>query len=163
MKKYIIFLLILSLFTALAAAQENNSTNNSNNQQTTIFFDTKNRTGHLVYKEEYYIRDESGGPKLDKTRKHFDGDINISRIKLKIKRPLDASGVPYDGSLIKAIATLDNKTIMNDWYRDAPKSSNSTKPASNKNLGLGVSVIGILSLFVGVVVLLYLRKRKKKK
>lgn len=163
MKKYIIFLLILSLFAALAAAQENNtSTDYSKNQQTAIYFDTKNRTGHFVYKEEYYIKDDSGGLKLDKTRKYFDKDINISRIKLMIKRPLDASGMPYDGSLIKAIATLDNKTIMNDWYRDTPKNSNSTKPASNKNLGLGVSVIGILSLFVGVVVLLYLRKRKKK-
>jgi hypothetical protein len=133
---------------ANVAAQENNtSSDNSKNQPTTVFLDMKNKTGHLVYKEEYYSQNGSGGVKLDKRTKYFDKDINTSQIKLTFNRSLDKSGMPYEGSMIKAIAILDNKTILNNWYKDNPKNSTSNAAASKKTPGFeAMAALGLISL-----------------
>ena len=141
---------------ANASAQENNtSSDNSKNQQTTVFLDTKNKTGHLVYKEEYYSQDGSDGVKLDKRIKYYEGDINISSIKLTFNRPLVRSGMPYEGSMIKAIVILENETILNNWYRDRPKNSTGNAAASKKNPGFeAMAALGLISL-------IYLIRRRK--
>jgi len=154
--KYIIFLLILSVFMASATAQENNtSSDNSKNQPTVVFLDTKNSTGHLVYKEEYYTQNGSGGVKLVKRIKYFDGDINSSRTKLTFNRPLDNSGMPYEGSMIKAIAILDNKTILNNWYKDSPKNSTGNATASKKTPGFEAMAVLVA---IGLISVAYLRR-----
>ena len=119
-KIFILFAAILIL-SVNAAAQENNSKKIS----VTITVDTGGNTGHLVYRELYYKNDGSGNLTFDTGRIYFNGTINSSRIKIQILRPLDSSGKPYPDSRIRAVATLDNKTIINGWYK-TNKQENST-------------------------------------
>lgn len=113
MKKFIILLAAVLILSTNAAASENNS----KKVPVTITIDTGGNTGHLVYKELYYKKDGSGNLTFDTGRIYFNRSINSSKIKIEILRPLDGSGKPYPESYIKAVATLDNKTILNNWYK----------------------------------------------
>lgn len=155
MKKYVILLLVLSLLAANAAAQENR--NASKKLLTNISLNTDNRTGHLVYTELYYSVNSSGNLTYDTGRKYFEGNITSPRIRIQIIRPLDPSGKPYPDERIRGIAILDNKTIINDWYKTS-KPTNITadvtateQPAGKKSPGFG-TLIGAAALVLSVYI-----------
>lgn len=155
MKKVFILFAVLLILLANAAAQENNS----KTIPVTITVDTGGNTGHLVYTELYYKNDGSGNLTVDTGREYFNRTINSSRIKIPILRPLDSSGKPYPDSRIKAVATLDNKTIINTWYK-TNKQKNSTDngdPAEAKKTP-GFETLAVL-VAIGLVSAVYLRRR----
>lgn len=120
--KVLPLIIILLMFSTVAIAQENTQENNASKkiQITTIHIDTKGKTGHLVYEEAYFVKNSSGNITLDHIRLFFDRNINASKIKFNISRPLkDGRQFIY----IKALARLDNQTILNTWY----------KPSNNAN------------------------------
>lgn len=153
MKNIFILFAAILILSVNAAAQENNSKKIS----VTITVDTGGNTGHLVYKELYYKDDGSGNLTFDTGRTYFNGTINSSKIKIQILRPLDISGKPYPDSRIRAVATLDNKTIINGWYK-TNKQKNSTDngdPAETKKTP-GFEAMAAL----GLISLIYLIRRK---
>lgn len=151
MKKIFILFVAILILSANAAAQENNS----KTIPVTITVDTGGNTGHLVYRELYYKNDGSGNLTFDTGRMYFNRTINSSRIKIPILRPLDRSGKPYPDTHIRAVATLDNKTILNSWYK-TNKQKNSTDngdPAEamkTPGFDAGMSVIALLAILVGI-------------
>jgi len=152
MKKIFILFAAILILSVNAAAQENNSKKIS----VTITVDTGGNTGHLVYKELYYKNDGSGNLTFDTGRTYFNGTINSSKIKIHILRPLDSSGKPYTDSRIRAMATLDNKTIINGWYKtNKQKNSTDNDPAETKKTP-GFEAMAAL----GLISLVYLIRRK---
>uniref|UniRef100_A0A6M3M8R9 Uncharacterized protein n=1 Tax=viral metagenome TaxID=1070528 RepID=A0A6M3M8R9_9ZZZZ len=152
MKKIFILFAAILILSVNAAAQENNSKKIS----VTITVDTGGNTGHLVYKELYYKNDGSGNLTFDTGRTYFNGTINSSKIKIHILRPLDSSGKPYPDSRIRAMATLDNKTIINGWYKtNKQKNSTDNDPAETKKTP-GFEAMAAL----GLISLMYLIRRK---
>lgn len=134
MKKHIFSLLIAVLIlSAGAVAQENNTTKKFSEQPAVISLDLLGKTGYLVYTEEYYIKDSAGNLKLDNSKTFPVGNVNKSKVKLKITRPLDKSGKPYPQSMVKVTATLNNETILESWYKDKPKNSTKSDTDMNKN------------------------------
>lgn len=167
MKKYIIILVLLSLslLAVNAAAQENAS----RKLLTNISLDTDNRTGHLVYTELYYSVNSSGNLTYDTGRKYFEDNITSPRIRMQILRPLDKSGKPYPDNRIRAVATIDNKTILNKFYKiNKPANTSSSKaandtdadqPSGKKIPGFEIAA-GLVPL---ILVVLYYKFRRKNK
>ena len=157
MKKIFILFAAILILSANAAAQENNS---KTTPPITITVDTGGNTGHLIYTELYYKNDGSGKLTVDTGREYFNRTINSSRIKMNILRPLDSSGKPYPDSQIKAVATLDNKTIINTWYKTNKQNNSTNDPIDEKKIPgfeAGISVIALLAILAGI------KSRKMKK
>lgn len=150
MKKIFILFAAILILSANAAAQENNSKTTT---PITITVDTGGNTGNLVYRELYYKDNGSGYLTFDTGRIYFNGTINSSKIKINILRPLDRSGKPYPDSRIKAVATLDNKTIINTWYKTNKQKNSTNDPADEKKtpgFDAGISVIALLAILIGI-------------
>ena len=86
-------------------------------QIVTVNLDLGNKTGNLTYIEEYYINDSAGNMTLNNRKIFFDGNVNASKIRLKILRPLN-DGKIYPNSMVKAIAIVDNTTVLDAWYKN---------------------------------------------
>jgi hypothetical protein len=165
MKTISVLLIVILMLSALAVAQENSTTNTTApaGQKAIVVLDMNNKTGNLVYKEEYYSLNNSGGLQFDKARIFFRGNVNLSRLKMQIIRPLDGNGNYYNESMIKAIATLDNKTILNAWYKGTMAKVNSTDKASTpSSTKTSPGFEGIVFLIAVVCFVIVLQKRLNK-
>ncbi len=151
MRKIFILFAAILILSANAAAQENNSKTTT---PITITVDTGGNTGNLVYRELYYKDNGSGYLTFDTGRIYFNGTINSSKIKINILRPLDRSGKPYPDSRIKAVATLDNKTIINTWYKtNKPKNSTDNGDPTDGKKTPGFEALAVL-VAIGLVMVM---------
>lgn len=125
----------------------------------TIYLDTKNKTGHLVYEEGYYLKNNTGGLEFDQARIYFDGNINNSKIRLYITRPTVSAktGKPYVGAYIWVVAKLDNKTIIKSWYT-APKDNQSIVADTTPNKSPGFEIV----MPVTIILAIYIARKRKK-
>ena len=159
MKKVIMSVILLILLTTISIV--------TGNQQKDIYFDTKGNTGHLIYMEQYYsLNNSNNSLTLEDERIYFDGVINNSKITFMIIRPLDKNRNPYSESMIKAIATLDGKTILYTWYNYANPNNATTKITNevkghNQDTIIGLVIIIVAFLLAILSVRKIIKKRKK--
>lgn len=148
-KRTLTIVMLLSILATLAS-------NASASQEKDIYLDTRGQIGHLIY-EEYYYSVNNNTLIIDKALTYFNGTINNSRITFMITRPLDKQGNQYSDDRIRAIATIDNVTILNTWYSIQNKTENLNEVKNNKDLG-NAPLIGLASI-IGVLMLIILLTR----
>ncbi len=130
-------------------------------QEKDIYLDTGGATGRLIYTEQYYSKNITNSLILEESRTYFDGTINNSKITFLIIRPLDKQGNRYEENQIRALATLDNKTILNTWYTSKSKVLSSQTSDNKTDRFIGILVI--ITVFLVFLFLLRLTMKKMRK
>ncbi len=131
-------------------------------QEKDIYLDTGGKLGHLIYMEQYYIKDNTNNLTLDESRIYFDGMINNSKITFLIIRPLDKQGNRYSEDQVRALATLNNNTILNTWYTSDIISIETETSNNGTERLIGIITI-VLSLMIGIFLIRFALRNKKKK
>jgi hypothetical protein len=172
MKKFLILsITVLILFSMCAYAYDNNTPKRFMGQVVTVTVNTGGNIGHLIYKEEYYSKTDSGNIRLDSSRLYFDGNISQPSMTFKIIRPL-MSGRPYPESSINSVVMIDNKMILDIWsllnnnLTDGSKrkinisnnkvsintenNTNRSKKSPGLDIISGIYIISIIYLFIRV-------------
>lgn len=157
MKKVLMIAIIMLLISAISMAK------GSASQEKDIYLDTGGKLGYLIYMEQYYTLDNNNLT-IEQSRIYFDGVINNSRITFMIIRPLDKQGNQYPENRIRALATLDNVTILNTWYSSGKdvkskigNSSEVTNNLNNHNQEVGnAPLVGLTTIIIILLLLIYL-------
>lgn len=160
MKKYIALIMIL-LLSIPTLSQDSI---HEDKQSKTILLDTNGNIGHLIYEEQYFSKNETGYLIIEQDRIYYNGDINQSKVRLSILRPLMKDGNPYPENQIKAIAFINNETILNTWYQLTSNENPSADSNMDTNIDTSIhrSMPGFNSILTILIMTMYILLYKKK-
>ena len=160
-KKYILLLTIVLIFSTIGIAEENKTKviaiskdigiDSASGKYIVLVNIATNKIGHLIYMEEYYSKNSSDRLKLDSRIMYYNDTLQNNTLVLKIKRPLDKNGEQYD--YVKAVGFIDNEKILDSWFTYINKNTSTvtengiaTENKKSPGFEIIIPIISILSV-----------------